>query len=163
PLSNRDQNMISLRKALQEDVPIIAQFNVAMALETEDKTLDPEVLRSGVRRMQADASLGFYLVALRNNEVAGCLGVTFEWSDWRDGLFWWIQSVFVDPSHRGCGVFTALYRDTERLAIATPEVIGLRLYADQDNDRAIRTYHRLGMRTTEYRLLEVDLRRNKIG
>ena len=150
--------MVTLRKALHEDVDTIARFNVAMALETENKILDPETLRSGVSAMQADSNLGFYLVALKNDKIVGCLGVTFEWSDWRDGLFWWIQSVFVDPDHRGCGVFSALYGETERLAKQTPGIIGLRLYAERDNARAIRTYHRLGMSTTDYRLLEVDFR-----
>ena len=150
--------MVTLRKALYEDISTIARFNVAMALETENKILDPATLHSGVSAIQADSNLGFYLVALRNDDVAGCLGITCEWSDWRDGLFWWIQSVFVDPDHRGCGVFSALYRETERLAKEAPRVIGLRLYAERDNARAIRTYHRLGMNTTEYRLLEVDLR-----
>lgn len=147
--------MIEVRRATDDDAAAIIRFNSAMAIETEDVALDGETLTRGVRRMLADPQLGFYLVAEHDGAVAGCLGITYEWSDWRAGLFWWIQSVYVEPGHRASGVFTALYEQATRDACATPEVIGLRLYAERDNDRAIRTYHRLGMTTTHYRLLEI--------
>ena len=149
--------MITIRSATPVDIDAITRFNLAMALETEHKHLDAGVLHRGVTRMQQRPELGFYLVACLDDVVIGCLGVTFEWSDWRCGLFWWIQSVYVDPDHRGQGAFSGLFAETQRLAIATNEVIGIRLYAEQDNLRAIRTYHRLGMHTTDYRLLEIAL------
>ncbi|MGY8853726.1 MAG: GNAT family N-acetyltransferase [Pseudomonadales bacterium] len=147
--------MITIRPATPVDIDAIARFNLAMALETEDKQLDAAVLHRGVTGMQQRPELGFYLVACLNDVAIGCLGVTFEWSDWRSGLFWWIQSVYVDPDHRGQGAFSGLFKETQRLAMAADEVIGIRLYAEQDNLRAIRTYHRLGMHTTDYRLLEI--------
>ena len=149
--------MITIRSATPADIDAIAQFNLAMALETENKHLDALVLHRGVTRMQASPELGFYLVACWNDVVVGCLGITFEWSDWRSGLFWWIQSVYVDPDHRGQGAFSGLFAETQRLAMATNEVIGIRLYAERENVRALRTYHRLGMHTTDYRLLEITL------
>ena len=149
--------MITIRSATSADTDAIARFNLAMALETEDKHLDAAVLHRGVTRMQASPELGFYLVACRDDDVVGCLGVTFEWSDWRSGLFWWIQSVYVDPDHRGQGAFSGLFAETQRLAMATNEVIGIRLYAERENERALRTYHRLGVHTTDYRLLEIAL------
>ena len=149
--------MITMRSATPADIDAIAQFNLAMALETENKHLDALVLHRGVTRMQASPELGFYLVACWNDVVVGCLGITFEWSDWRSGLFWWIQSVYVDPDHRGQGAFSGLFAETQRLAMATNEVIGIRLYAERENERALRTYHRLGMHTTDYRLLEITL------
>jgi len=147
---------LSVVRAGAGDVDVIARFNVSMAEETEAKVLDPAIVRAGVGRMVADDALGFYLVARRGADVCGCLGVTFEWSDWRNGLFWWIQSVYVEPAARSHGVFTAMYDETCRLARSAPGVIGLRLYAERDNARAIRTYHRLGMTTTDYDLLEVE-------
>ena len=150
-------NEISVRLATLEDTISIASFNVAMALETENKVIAQTQLEQGVARMVGDPSLGFYLVAQHHGETRGCLGVTFEWSDWRNGLFWWIQSVYVESSARGSGIFTAMYNDVSARAQITPEVIGLRLYADADNQRAIRTYHHLGMTTTDYHLLEVEL------
>ncbi len=149
--------MISIRSATSADVDAIARFNLAMALETEGKHLNAPVLQRGVARMQASPELGFYLVACLDDVVIGCLGVTFEWSDWRSGLFWWIQSVFVDPDQRGLGAFSALFAETQRRAMVTDEVIGIRLYAERENARALRTYHRLGMHTTDYRLLEIAL------
>lgn len=148
-------NPINVRRATADDAGTIARFNQAMAVETEDKAIPIETLQAGVLRMVTDEALGFYLVAEHKAEVVGCLGITFEWSDWRNGLFWWIQSVYVAPDARALGVFTAMYEHVANLASQAVGVIGLRLYADADNERAIRTYHRLGMVTTDYKLLEV--------
>lgn len=146
--------MISIRAATSADVDTIARFNIAMALETEDKRLAPDTIAAGVRRIIADESLGFYLVAEQEGTVVGCLAVTYEWSDWRCGLFWWIQSVFVEPSARASGVFSALYGEVRARAADTPDVCGLRLYVEKDNGRAQQTYSRLGMAETDYRLFE---------
>ena len=88
------------------------------------------------------------------NALVNNAGVTFEWSDWRNGLFWWIQSVYVSPDSREQGVFTAMYHEVQKLARETPDVIGIRLYAERDNQRALRTYFGLGMHETDYKLLE---------
>ena len=150
-------NTVIVRKAIAADATAIAAFNIAMATETENKTLDRAVIEPGVSRMITDESLGFYLVAELDGEAAGCLGITFEWSDWRNGLFWWIQSVYVSPTARAQGVFSALYQHVVSLTREQQDVVGIRLYAERDNDNAIKTYHRLGMETTDYRLLEVLL------
>ena len=148
--------MIKIRKAVPEDATIIAGFNRAMALETESKQLQEDTIASGVARMITDNDLGFYVVALFDDEIAGCLAITREWSDWRNGLFWWIQSVYVAQEFRSKGVFSGLYQYVSDLAKKEEEVCGLRLYADKGNERAIRTYLRLGMIETDYRLLEEE-------
>lgn len=150
-------SMISVRRAKATDSETIAAFNVAMALETENLVIEPDTLLNGVTAMQANIDLGFYLVACNRDQVIGCLGVTYEWSDWRNGLFWWIQSVYVDPQYRGQGAFSAMFEATHEAALEAPQVVGIRLYAEKDNQRAISTYHRLGMKTTHYRLLEIPM------
>ena len=148
--------MIDIRRATTDDVSIIAEFNQSMAIETEDKVLDAATIRSGVLRMVEDEQLGFYLIASTNDQVTGCLGITTEWSDWRNGLWWWIQSVYVSQDFRSLGIFTSLYEAVKNMAIKETDVCGIRLYAEKDNERAIRTYLRLGMIETEYRILEEE-------
>ncbi|HEX6832622.1 MAG TPA: GNAT family N-acetyltransferase [Rudaea sp.] len=150
------ETQLHLRPATRDDIEILVRFNAAMALETEHKTLRPEVLRPGVTAVFDEPRRGFYLVAERGEEVIGCLMITYEWSDWRNGDWWWFQSVYVAPAHRRGGVFGALYREVERRARATAGVIGLRLYVERDNAAAQRTYAALGMTETAYRLYETE-------
>jgi GNAT superfamily N-acetyltransferase len=147
---------ITVRAAIPADADHIARSNVAMALEAEQKRLDPVIAGAGVRAVFADAGRGRYFVAERDGRVVGQLMVTYEWSDWRNGAFWWIQSVYVDPSTRRGGVFRALYAHVERLARADAAVCGLRLYVDRDNHRAQETYRRCGMHDGGYLVMEVD-------
>jgi len=149
-------NELMIRRACVADAETLASFNERMAWETEHLTLDAERIRQGVWAVLNDESKGFYLVAERDQRVAGQLMVTYEWSDWRNGTFWWIQSVYVHPDYRGQGIYSGLYRHLERLARQTPGVCGLRLYVEQDNDRACEVYQRLGMTITPYRMLELD-------
>jgi ribosomal protein S18 acetylase RimI-like enzyme len=144
----------SIRKATPQDAGTIADFNAAMALETEHKRLLPERIGAGVRRLIGDPSLGFYVVAERGSEVIGCLLVTNEWSDWRNGLFWWIQSVYVAPDARRQGVYRAMYDHVRALAAADPGICGFRLYVEKDNAQAQRTYRSLGMQPTDYLIYE---------
>jgi GNAT superfamily N-acetyltransferase len=143
---------ITIRNAGETDTPFLVDCNAAMALETERKVLDRDVLARGTRAVFDDAHHGFYLIAEREGERAGCLLITFEWSDWRDGDWWWIQSVYVVPAARRQGVFRALYADVERRARATPRVIGLRLYVERENRRAQQTYRSLGMEPESYEM-----------
>lgn len=144
----------TLRAATTADIEHIAAFNAAMALETEARVLDPATLRTGVEAVIADPAHGFYRVVEVDKEVVACCLVTYEWSDWRNGRWWWLQSVYVLPAHRGHGLFSALYRQLRAEAAATPGVCGLRLYVETDNARAQRVYAALGMHTEPYRLLQ---------
>lgn len=143
-----------IRPATPADIPVLVAFNAALAWETEETRLDPEVLAAGVRAMFDNPTRGFYTLAERNGEVIGQIMVTFEWSDWRNGWFWWVQSVYVRDDARRGGVFRALYREIERRATADPHVIGLRLYFDRDNARARATYLALGMTHKSYEMME---------
>jgi GNAT superfamily N-acetyltransferase len=142
-----------IRRATPADADTVARFNAALAWESEGKRLVPAVLASGVRKVLADPAKGFYTLAERNGEVVGQVMVTFEWSDWRDGWYWWIQSVFVRQDARRGGVFRALFEHLKRQALADPGVIGLRLYLERGNDRARRTYLALGMEAEPYELM----------
>ncbi len=146
-----------IRPASVADLAIIVTYNQRMALETERRELNADVLRSGVSAVLRDDTKGSYFVAEENGEVVGQTMITYEWSDWRNGMFWWIQSVYVREDKRGAGVFSALYRHIEQLARKKGGVCGLRLYAEEDNARAERTYVKLGMTKTSYRLFEVEL------
>lgn len=141
------------RRAQIADASVIAAFNQAMALETEHKSLDPAVVGAGVLAVLDDDRRGFYLVAERAGVVVGCLMVTYEWSDWRNADFWWIQSVYVRPDSRRQGVYATLYREIERQARAAG-ACGLRLYVENDNQTATATYQRLGMTDAHYRVME---------
>ncbi len=143
-----------IRLARADDADAITDFNLRMAHETEGKRLRPEVLGAGVRRMLAEAGMGFYLVAEAEGEAVASLMVTTEWSDWRNGRFWWIQSLYVVPAWRCRGVFRALYAEVKALAVRQGDVCGFRLYVEQDNARAFATYRSLGMDDTDYRIME---------
>lgn len=145
-----------IRPATAGDAPAITRFNAAMARETEGLELDLDRLRGGVEAVLADPSRGVYWVAELDGRLVGQILITYEWSDWRNGAFWWIQSVYVDPSCRGRGIFRALYEHAERLARSQPGVCGLRLYVEQHNEQAQHAYLRLGMKPAPYRIFEVD-------
>ena len=145
---------LSTRKAELRDASGIAGFNCAMALETEDKKLIPDRVQAGVLRLLQDPSLGFYVVAEHAGQVVGCLMVTNEWSDWRNGLFWWIQSVYVHRDWRRKGVYRRLYDFVRELAQADPGICGFRLYVEKDNVTAHKTYRSLGMAPTDYLIYE---------
>lgn len=145
---------IHVRRATPADLDRIVEFNLGIALETEGRQLDESVLRDGVSRLIGDSSLGFYTVAEIDGVVAGCTLITYEWSDWRNGLIWWIQSVYVAKEARGRGVFSAIHRKLDEEARATPGVIGFRLYVDQENHRAQEVYRRRGMERTNYLVFE---------
>jgi len=140
------------------DIEIIAELNTAMAWETEERRLDPSIIRRGIRAVMEDSDHGFYVVAESGGEVVGCLLITFEWSDWRSARFWWIQSLYVRPAHRRHGVFKHLYDFVKEQALQHPEVCGLRLYVEQSNHVAQRAYDQIGMTPTTYRMYEQSLR-----
>lgn len=144
---------LSIRTATVADVPALCAWNAAMARETEGLELDPAVLERGVRGVFEQPRRGLYLVAERDGAAVGGLLVTWEWSDWRNGDYWWIQSVYVAPEARRGGVFRALYAEVERRARAE-HAASLRLYVEADNRRAQQTYAGLGMHPSHYAMYE---------
>ena len=144
---------IRVRSATRADAATIADFNIRMAMETEKLTLNPKVIGPGVLAIFDDAARGQYFVAEIAGKVAGCLMITHEWSDWRNGDIWWIQSVYVHPDFRRRGVFSALYQHAATAARAA-KAVGLRLYMEEENSTAQATYEKLGMKLTHYRVLE---------
>lgn len=147
-----------IRPARPEDLDTLVEFNAAMALETEQLSLDRIRLREGIAQLLADAAKGQYRVAEREGTVVGALMLTREWSDWRCGDWWWIQSVYVRPEARRDGVFRALYESVEGEARARADVCGLRLYVERDNARAQATYAALGMEQTHCQMFEASTR-----
>ncbi len=143
-----------VRDALPGDVETIVSFNVAMASETEGKELPLETLRRGVRSLFEDRSRGFYLVAESDGAVVGALMLTREWSDWRNGEFWWVQSVYVERLFRRRGIYRLLYSEVRRRARMNPRVCGCRLYVERGNAVARKAYESLGMKETSYRMYE---------
>ncbi len=147
---------IRVRLATAEDAEFLVRGNAEMALETEHLSLDLDRLRDGVHAVFEQPARGVYYVAEVDGRRAGQMMITYEWSDWRNGVFWWIQSVHVDKSLRGRGVFKAIYRHVENLAKAVPDVCGLRLYVENSNSRAQSTYDSVGMKRTVYQMFETD-------
>jgi GNAT superfamily N-acetyltransferase len=144
----------TVRRATADDAALIVDYNLRLALESEDKVLDPAVLAPGVARVLADPTRGRYFVAEIDGRVVGQLMITTEWSDWRNGWIWWIQSVYTDTPARRQGVFRALYEHVVRTARNEGDVVGLRLYVENDNHAAQATYLRMGMTSAGYLVLE---------
>ncbi len=145
---------LSIRRAVPADAPTVAEFNRLLAVESESKTLDPAVLAAGVAAGLADPQKGMYFLAEEDGVALGQVQYTTEFSDWRNGWIWWIQSVYVRQDARRRGVFRALYEHLYQAAQADPEVIGLRLYVERDNHTAQATYQSMGMEPTSYIVFE---------
>jgi GNAT superfamily N-acetyltransferase len=149
---------VRVRIAGPKDLETIAELNTAMAWETEARQLDPATIRRGIRVVTEDSDYGFYVVAESEGRVVGCLMITYEWSDWRNARFWWIQSLYVRPLYRRHGIFKRLYEFVKAQALERPEVCGLRLYVEGSNHVAQRAYDRIGMKPTPYQMYEEMLR-----
>ncbi len=151
-----------IRDAELTDLPIIVGFNARLALETEQKQLDLRVLTRGVEHAIADPDRLRYWMADADQAVVGQAAITREWSDWRCGWIWWFQSVYVAESHRGQGAFRALYNHVREIALTEMDVIGLRLYVEEENHRAKSTYLAMGMVPGGYHVYE-ELWRDRFG
>ncbi len=149
---------MTIREATGEDLEFIVAANWALASESERQHLDPTLLRPGVRTVLDDPTLGRYYLAEIDGKVVGQLMTTTEWSDWRNGLFLWIQSVYVLDEYRGAGVFRALYDHLSGMAASDTRICGIRLYVDRSNARAQEVYARLGMHRTNYGVMQTVYR-----
>ncbi len=147
---------MNIRPATPGDASQIAHFNQMMAHETEDKTLEPVTLAKGVAAVLSSPNRGFYTVAEVDGAVVGCLMITYEWSDWRNGKIWWIQSVYVDAPHRKNGVYRAMYEHLYEQAASDDDIVGVRLYVDKSNTAAQAVYQKMGMQQAHYDIYEVD-------
>lgn len=148
---------MNIRIAKPEDAAALVNFNQAMALETEGKQLDSQILESGVTAVFQDEKKGFYVVAESADEIVGGLMITFEWSDWRNSWFWWIQSVYVLPKFRGRGVYRRLYEFVIAEAESKKNVCGFRLYVEKENIAAQDVYKKLGMERSHYLMFEITV------
>lgn len=153
-------HQLTVRSASINDVESLVAFSAAMAWETEQRRLDEARLREGTLSLLRTPSLGFFMVAeVRDSDrprLIGQLMITYEWSDWRNGVFWWIQSVYVDPPWRRRGVFRQMHKAVMASAKAAPDVCGVRLYVEQDNQTAQTVYQRLGLFPSAYKVYEQD-------
>lgn len=158
--TDRSQNLrmdVKIRLATIKDCGVIADFNRFLAKETEDVDLQESVIVPGVSAILSDASKGLYFVAEENGSVLGQVMITYEWSDWRNGNIWWLQSVYVRKDQRGRGIFRQLFEHVAKLAKKEPGVCGIRLYMHNENHTARKTYKSLGFEDTAYQVLELPL------
>ena len=147
---------MNIRKALNKDIDVIARYNYNLAYETENKILNMNILTKGVEAIIKDENKGIYHVCEINGEVVGQIMYTFEWSDWRNGTFLWIQSVYVNKEIRGMGVFKALYKFIRDIADNDNNICGIRLYVEKENTIAKKTYKNIGMKECNYYIYEYD-------
>jgi len=143
-----------IRKAFDTEAETIVNFQVAMALETENLVLDKATVQQGVAAVFADVNKGTYYVAEIDGQIAGSLLITYEWSEWRNGTVWWIQSVYIDHKYRGKGVYKAMYTYLKNIVSTDDTLKGIRLYVEKTNTRAIEVYKALGMTDQHYNLFE---------
>lgn len=148
---------MNIRIAIETDADSLVEFNQAMALETEGKLLEAATLASGVSAVFGDEKKGFYVVAEADDRIVGGLMVTYEWSDWRNAWFWWIQSVYIRPEVRGQRIYARLYDFVKAKAAENGNVCGFRLYVENDNSRAQRVYERVGMESSHYLMYEEEV------
>jgi GNAT superfamily N-acetyltransferase len=145
---------VLIRAGEESDAAALTEFNIAMALETENKMLTLEVVSNGVQILLKNPQYGFYVIAEKSGEIAGSLMVTTEWSDWRDGEFWWVQSVYVRRDCRRQGIYRRLYEYIKAKAAERGNVCGFRLYVECDNAVAQQAYSKVGMSETFYKMFE---------
>ncbi len=148
---------IEIRRGRRDDRDALVAFNLAMARETEGRELNRETVQAGVEAVFQSEDRGFYVVATSpDREIIGGLLITYEWSDWRNGVIWWIQSVYVEPGWRRRGVYGQLYESVKADALERGDVAGIRLYVERDNTVAHSVYESLGMELARYDMYEVD-------
>lgn len=145
---------MEIRKAKIEDLETIVQYNYNLAKETEDKKLNLDILTKGVKALLEDEKKGIYHVCVIDEKVVGQIMYTYEWSDWRNGTFLWVQSVYVHSEYRQQGVFKALYNHIKKMCHSNSNIAGIRLYVEKENNVAKETYENLGMHECDYYMYE---------
>jgi len=145
---------VRYREGVPSDANDIIDFQIAMAQETEDFELQRDITTRGVHAVFADPSHGRYFVAEAEGNVIASLMITYEWSDWRNGMVWWIQSVYVSPEFRRRGIYAGLYAHVKAIVLPDASIRGIRLYVDNRNVSAQEVYSRLGMEGEHYRVFE---------
>ncbi|MEN8614399.1 GNAT family N-acetyltransferase [Dehalogenimonas sp. THU2] len=148
---------VSIRRANPRDVPTIAEYNIALASETEDRRLQETTVTDGVRHFLEHSEFGFYIIAEIEGKPAAQTMITYEWSDWRNGVIWWIQSVYVSKAYRRRGLYRKLYEFVKTSAQNDGGVREIRLYVDRENVAAQHTYEALGMQRSHYLLYEAEV------
>ena len=151
------EKSVNIRIANANDADSLVEFNQAMALETEGKQLNPETLGAGVKAVFTDEKKGFYVVAEIDGRIAGGLMITYEWSDWRNAWFWWIQSVYILPDFRGQKIYSKLYDFVKAKADEAGNICGFRLYVENDNYSAQKVYDAVGMHASHYLMYEEEV------
>ena len=146
--------MIEVRNANPEDIPYIREFQKQMALETEELTLDDQKINKGVEAVFDNPEKGFYIVTTSNSQVVASMLITTEWSDWRNGYFLWLQSLYVTSSFRKQGIFRNMYQFIKQTVVETTNYLGLRLYVEENNKTAFDVYMNVGMKGSHYKMLE---------
>ena len=146
---------ITIRKAVLSDLPVLITLQQKLAFETEGVQLDPGILEKGLKAMFQDHNKGYYSLAELNNEIVGCFMLTHEWSDWRNGRAYWLQSVYVVESYRKHGVFKSMFSYVQQLISSDSQAVGLRLYVDRSNVRAQQVYKAIGMNGDHYMMFEL--------
>jgi ribosomal protein S18 acetylase RimI-like enzyme len=146
--------MIKTRRANIEDANVIIDFQIRMALETENLNLEKEIVRKGVIKVFNDISKGKYYIIIDNDKIVGSLLITPEWSDWRNGSILWIQSLYIDSLYRRKGLFKYMYNYLKKMVEESDELLGLRLYVDKSNKDAQIVYENIGMDGNHYKLYE---------
>ena len=147
---------MKITQPTMEDANSLVEFNIKMAEETENKILDKNTVTNGVKKVINNSEIGYYVIAKNSNEIMGSLMITYEWSDWRNGMFWWIQSVYVEKEFRKQGVYKQMYLYIKEKAKNDNSCTGIRLYVEKENKVAQSVYKKLGMDETYYKLFEVD-------
>jgi hypothetical protein len=148
-------SVVTIRKSNLKDIEVIADFQQRLALESENFLLDLQTVKKGIQSMFDDPTRGSYFIAEVDGEVSGCHSITYEWSDWRNGMVWWLQSVYVVEHQRKNGVFKAMFANIQELINNDASVVGLRLYVDKTNTRAQKVYTSMGMNGEHYAVFEL--------
>ncbi|HLF17111.1 MAG TPA: GNAT family N-acetyltransferase [Candidatus Thermoplasmatota archaeon] len=148
---------MAVRPARPSDLEPLVAATLGMAKDSEGLVLDPEEARRGVAAVLKDSGKGAFFVLEEGGRVVASLFVTFEWSDWHDAWYWWLQSVHVVPGRRGEGLFRRLYEGVREAARRQGDVRSVRLYVEGHNEAGLRAYRGLGMKETEYRVFDHPL------